>query len=77
MKGSVFMDYRTAPQSAVLCDLFDKEIERLNSLPKEQAKKETHDFLFEAGIVDKDDNFTEPYAALGERYARQENDAPV
>jgi hypothetical protein len=72
MKGSVCMNYRTAPQSAVLCDFIEKDLERIKSLPKEEAKKEAYDFLLSAGLIDKDGNLAEPYVALRERYERQE-----
>ena len=47
-----------------IANVFKKRIERLNSLPADEARKEAHDNLVKVGIIDDDDNLTAPYAAL-------------
>jgi hypothetical protein len=72
MKGSVCMRLSYAQQMDILCEAMEEKIERLNTLPKEEALKEAHDFLFDVGIIDEDGNLAEPYVKLRERYERQE-----
>lgn len=57
-------------QAALLYDYFKSEYEKLISLPPEEAKKLARKNLFDAGIIDKDDNFTEPYSVLSEMYVQ-------
>ena len=49
------------------CKVVDimKEIEKLNALPAEEAKRVALTNLFDAGIIDEDGNYTAPYVALG------------
>ena len=66
MKGSVIMQGLSANQQAeILIDSIMKEIERLNALPAEEAKKVALTNLYDAGIVDENGNYTVPYVALG------------
>ena len=66
MKGSVNMQGLSANQQAeILIDSIMKEIERLNALPAEEAKKVALTNLYDAGIVDENGNYTAPYVALG------------
>ena len=44
------------------------DIQKLDTLPSEEAKKEARKGLMKAGIVDSDGNFTPPYAALGNKH---------
>ena len=37
---------------------------RLDVLPAEEARREAHDLLFSAGIVDDNHNILEPYRAI-------------
>lgn len=51
-------------QAEIITKLLKEEIKTLDSLPKEEAKKVARKSLQEAGIVDKQGNFTRPYIAL-------------
>ena len=43
---------------------FKKRIQRLESLPAEEAKKEAREGLVEIGFIDNEVNLTAPYVAL-------------
>jgi len=47
-----------------------RDIERIKSLPADEAKKEARETLMVAGIVDENGELTEPYAALGKAYVQ-------
>ena len=53
-------------QVELLTKIINDEIEILDSLPKDEAKKRALKNLYGAGIVDEDGNYTEPYKILGE-----------
>ncbi len=43
---------------------FKKRIQRLESLPADEAKKEAHEDLVKIGFIDNEGNLTAPYIAL-------------
>ena len=43
---------------------FKRRIQRLESLPVDEAKKEAHECLVKIGFVDNEGNLTAPYIAL-------------
>ena len=47
---------------------FERRIQRLDSLPAEEAKKEAHEGLVKIGFIDNEGNLTAPYIALQNRY---------
>ena len=55
-------------QAEIISDVLRKEVERLKSLPRDEAKKEARKGLMKVGIVDSDGNFTAPYVALRNQY---------
>ena len=48
-------------QMTALVDFMQKEINELNSLPKEQAKKKARAGLIRVGILDINGQITKPY----------------
>jgi len=57
-------------QADLLCKIMRRDIERIKSLPADEAKKEARETLMVAGIVDENGELTEPYAALGKAYVQ-------
>ena len=57
-------------QADLLCKIMQRDIERIKSLPADEAKKEARETLMVAGIVDENGELTEPYAALGKAYVQ-------
>lgn len=55
-------------QADIISKILKMEIDRLKSLPVEEAKKEAHRGLMEIGFIDNDGNVTEPYVALRNEY---------
>lgn len=53
-------------QTEKICELANKEIERLNGLSPDEAKKEALASLRKIGILDGNGEFTEPYKTLGQ-----------
>ena len=43
---------------------FQREIDELESLPPEEAKKKAKEGLVKIGLIDDDGNLTEPYRKL-------------
>ena len=76
MKESDVMQGLSANQQAeILVNSIMKEIEKLNALPAEEAKRVALTNLFDAGIIDEDGNYTAPYVALGKWIEFIPNDA--
>ena len=68
MKESDVMQGLSANQQAeILVNSIMKEIEKLNALPAEEAKRVALTTLFDAGIIDEDGNYTAPYVVLGDK----------
>ena len=67
-KGNVVVEKNLSANQQVelLTKIINDEIEILDSLPKDKAKKRALKNLYGAGIVDEDGNYTEPYKILGE-----------
>ena len=64
MKGCVNMansKFSYENQMTALIDFMQKEINELNSLPKEQAKKKARAGLIRVGILDINGQITKPY----------------
>ncbi len=69
MKGMMTMTNLSYGQQVnILADFIRNEIKRLDSLPKEEAKKEARQGLQRAGIIDENGEYTEPYIALEKHY---------
>lgn len=51
-------------QADLLCKVMNRDIDRIKSLPADEARKEAHKTLMVAGIVDEQGRVTEPYAEL-------------
>ena len=69
MKGHFGMEKLSyGDQADTISAVLRGEIERLKSLPPEEAKTEARKGLMKVGIVDKDGNFTAPYVALRNQY---------
>ena len=69
MKGIQTMaNLSYAQQANILAEFIKNEIDRLDSLPKEEAKKEARQGLQRAGIIDENGEYTEPYVALEKYY---------
>ena len=65
MKGCFSMARLSYEEQAdVVVNLLQEEINRLKSLPKEEAKLEARKGLMQVGIVDESGKYTAPYAAL-------------
>ena len=65
MEGSGFMVSRKMThdeQLVYLTGLMEEKLNKLISLPKDEADKEADDVLFLAGMVDENGNFVGPYA---------------
>ena len=76
MKESDVMQGLSAKQQAeILVNSIMKEIEKLNALPAEEAKRVALTNLFDAGIIDEDGNYSAPYVALGKWIEFIPNDA--
>lgn len=66
MKGSVVMTRLSyGEQINVIAQILKEEIDKLNSLPADEAKKEARNGLRKVGIIDDEGNYTAPYVALG------------
>ncbi|MBR4606634.1 MAG: hypothetical protein IKO41_10485 [Lachnospiraceae bacterium] len=52
-------------QADLLCEIMKRDIEKIKSLPADEAKEEARKTLIAAGIVDENGELTEPYAVLG------------
>lgn len=50
-------------QAELLCKVLRKEIDQLNTLPREEAKKVAHSNLIEIGFLTKDGKVAKPYLA--------------
>ncbi len=51
-------------QDNAIVSVLEEEIDRLKSLPKEEAKLEAHKGLVKVGIIDEAGNYTPPYVEL-------------
>ena len=69
MRGCEIMaNLSYAQEMQAIADILKKEIAQLQSLPKEEAKKEAKAGLISVGIIDESGNLTPPYVALRNRY---------
>lgn len=66
-ESDVMQGLSTNQQAEILVNSIMKEIEKLNALPAEEAKRVALTNLFDAGIIDEDGNYTAPYVALGDK----------
>ena len=65
MKGCVNMaNLSYEDKMNIITAEFKKRIQRLDSLPAEEAKREAHEGLVKIGFVDHEGNLTAPYVAL-------------
>ncbi len=66
MKGVAFMKrYSYEDQMKEILALINSDIEKLETLPKADAKKFAKQELIKTGIIDESGKFTKPYIALG------------
>lgn len=71
MKGCCKMTYLSyEDKMKLLASAFQAKIDRLNSLPEDEAQKEARKELVKIGYVDADGNITAPYAALRGQYVQ-------
>ena len=54
----------TRKESEELALRMNEWTKQLDALPADEARREAHDLLFSAGIVDDKHNFKEPYKAI-------------
>ena len=52
----------------LLSSMFQKKIQRLQSLPEDVAREEAYRELVELGYIGEDGNLAEPYVALREQH---------
>lgn len=65
MKGCVNMaNLSYEDKMNIIADEFKKRIQRLESLPVDEARKEAHESLVNIGLVDNEGKLTAPYIAL-------------
>ena len=65
MRGNIrMMKLSYEEQMSAISEILKAEIQNLNSLPADEAKREAHRRLVRVGIIDDNGNYTEPYAAL-------------
>lgn len=69
MRGYIDMEYLSYEDKMnIITAEFERRIQRLDSLPAEEAKKEAHEGLVKIGFIDNEGNLTAPYIALQNRY---------
>ncbi len=64
MKGCAMANLSYEDKMNLIASAFQERIQRLRSLPEDEAKKEAHDGLVRIGFIDNDGNITAPYVAL-------------